>query len=227
MVYENITTVAALIGDKTRTAILLALADGRALPAGELAKMAGVSPQTASNHLAKLVEGKLITVEAWSRHRYYRLAGSDVANMLEAIASCAPPSPIRSLRQSEQVKALRHARTCYNHIAGELGVRFTEALVTRTYLKEANDGFLLTPEGETWLRNFGIAKRIIGQAHVAVPWHNDWTERVHHIAGPVALAVTKKMFEMGWIDHGRIRRSITVTPVGREAFAREFGIYHL
>lgn len=147
-IYSNITTIASLIGDSTRTTILMALFDGKALPAGELARLANVSPQTASNHLVKLVEGGLVTVEAWSRHRYYRLASPDVAKVLEAIASIAPPAPVRSLRKSDQAKALRFARTCYDHIAGDLGVGLTRALVNKGYLEEVGEGYLLTATGD-------------------------------------------------------------------------------
>lgn len=223
-VYSNVTDVAALIGDPTRTAILMALADGRALPAGELARMARVSPQTASNHLAKLIAGSLITVEAWGRHRYYRLASSDVARALEAIASIAPPAPVRSLRQSDQTKALRYARTCYDHIAGELGVAISRALVNKGYIEETDEGYLLSTTGETWLRDFWIEEAIIRKAKPRIPWHNDWTERVHHIAGPIAVAITKRMFELGWITHGPVRRSITVTSLGKRLLAENFGL---
>lgn len=223
-VYSNVTNVAALIGDPTRTTILMALADGRALPAGELARMAHVSPQTASNHLAKLVEGGLIAVEAWGRHRYHRLANPDVARALEAIASIAPPAPVRSLRQSDQTKALRYARTCYDHIAGELGVAFSRALLNKGFIEEADGGYLLTSMGDTWLRDFGIDEAIIRKAQSRIPWHNDWTERVHHIAGPIAVAITKRMFELEWITHGPVRRSITVTSSGKGLFAEKFGL---
>jgi DNA-binding transcriptional ArsR family regulator len=226
-IYSNITTIASLIGDSTRTTILMALFDGKALPAGELARLANVSPQTASNHLVKLVEGGLVTVEAWSRHRYYRLASPDVAKVLEAIASIAPPAPVRSLRKSDQAKALRFARTCYDHIAGELGVGLTRALVNKGYLEEVGEGYLLTATGESWLREFGIEESKIHKARPVIPWHIDWTERVHHMAGPLALAVTRRLFELGWIVQGQIRRSIVVTERGQEAFQREFGLRSL
>lgn len=224
-IYSNITTMASLIGDSTRTTMLMALFDGKALPAGELARLAHVSPQTASNHLAKLVEGGLLTVEAWSRHRYYRISTPDVATALEAIASIAPPAPIRSLRQSEQVKALQFARTCYDHIAGELGVGLSSVLVKKGYLEEVGDGYLLTITGETWIREFSIEESKIRKARSVIPWHIDWTERVHHMAGPVALAITKRLFELGWIARGEVRRSIVVTELGQEAFQKEFGMF--
>jgi len=222
--YFNVTNIASLIGDSTRTAILMALLDGKALPAGELARLAHVTPQTASNHLAKLMEGGLVTVEAWSRHRYYRLTSPDVAKVLETIASIAPPAPVRSLRQSDQAKALRFARTCYDHIAGELGVGLSGALVHRGYLQEADEGYLLTATGETWMREFGIEESKIHKARPMIPWHIDWTERVHHMAGPVSVAITHRLLELGWIDRGKIHRSIVLTELGQLAFQREFGL---
>ena len=223
-IYSNVTHVASLIGDQTRTAILMALFNGKSLPAGELARLAKVAPQTASNHLSKLVDGGLIKVESWSRHRYYRLASADIANAIESLAVIAPPAPVRSLRQSNQAKALQFARTCYDHIAGELGVKFSHALVHKGYLEEADDGYVLTTKGESWLKDFGVDEVKIRKASSFIPWHVDWTERVHHIAGPIALAITKRLFELDWITQGQIRRSIIVTEQGKREFQNQFDI---
>ena len=223
-IYSNVTHVASLIGDQTRTAILMALFDGKSLPAGELARLAKVSPQTASSHLSKLVEGGLIKVESWSRHRYYSLASADIANAIEALAIITLPAPVHSLRQSNQAKALQFARTCYDHIAGEFGVEFSRVLVQKGFFEEADDGYILNPTGETWLREFGINEAIIRKASFLIPWHVDWTERVHHIAGPIALAITKRLFEFGWITQGHIRRSIIVTEQGKREFQNQFDI---
>lgn len=217
-IYSNVTNVASLIGDTTRTTILMALLDGKALPAGELARLANVSPQTASNHLSKLVDGGLLTVEAWSRHRYYRLASPDVAKALESIASIAPPAPVRSLRQSDQAKALQFARTCYDHIAGYFGVEFTNALVQKGHLEDIEEGYFVTPQGKHWLADFGIDRAIKNDI---LPYHIDWSERVRHIAGPVAVAITKRLLQLGWIEHGRIRRSIVITEIGRTKLEQE------
>lgn len=222
--YGNVTAIASLIGDATRTAILMALLDGQALPAGELAKLSRVSPQTASNHLGKLVAGGLITVESWGRHRYFRLASPEVAKALESISSLAPPAPVRSLRQSSEASALCNARTCYDHIAGRFGVAFTEALVDKGYLEERGDGYRITPIGEQWFTGFGIAVKVIQKYRSSIPWHVDWTERVHHMAGPVALAVTTRLLELAWIHKGPVRRSIVITTLGREKLKMELGL---
>jgi DNA-binding transcriptional ArsR family regulator len=222
--YGNVTTVASLIGDATRTAILMALLGGQALPAGELAKLARVSPQTASNHLAKLVAGGLLTMEAWGRHRYYRLASPDVAKALESISSLSPPTPVRSLRQSTEANALCFARTCYDHIAGRFGVAFTDALLNKGYLAQREDGYIVRPLGAKWFETFGIAEKVVEKHGASVPRHVDWTERVHHMAGPIALAVTKRLLELDWIRRGPVRRSIVVTTMGREKLAQELGL---
>lgn len=222
--YGNVTTVASLIGDATRTAILMALLDGKALPAGELAKLSNVSPQTASNHLAKLVAGGLLTMEAWGRHRYYRLAGPDVAKALESISSLSPPTPIRSLRQSTEASALCFARTCYDHIAGRFGVAFTDALLNKGYFAEREDGYIVTPLGATWFETFGIDEKVVEKHGAFIPRHVDWTERVHHMAGPIALVVTKRLLEVDWIRRGTVRRAIVITTMGREKLAEELGL---
>ena len=218
--YKNIASTAALIGDQTRTTILASLADGRALTAGELSRITKVSPQTASSHLTKLVDGGLLTVQTQGRHRYYRLSSSSVAEIIEAIAKIAPPAPIRSLRESEQAKKLRFARTCYKHLAGELGVAFTTALVQKGYFQEGEESYQLTPSGSQWLNEFGVKTN-----HTEpIPRHIDWTERRHHIGGPIAVGITRRLIELEWIAEGEIRRSIVVTNLGCVQFEKEFQI---
>jgi len=165
------------------------------------------------------VDGGLLTVEAWSRHRYYRLASSDIAKALESIASIAPPAPIRSLRQSNQAKALQFARTCYDHIAGQFGVEFTNALVKKGYLKDVAEGYFITPIGQHWLVDFGISD--VTKTDI-LPYHIDWSERVRHIAGPVAVTLTKRLFMLKWIERGTIQRSIVITEIGRTNLEKEF-----
>ena len=131
---SNIAAIGALVADPGRCRILLALGDGRALPASRLANEAGVSPATASSHLRKLTEASLLTVESHGRHRYYRLAGPEVGRLIEALQQVAPAVPVRSLRQDTRARALREARTCYDHLAGRLGVRLMGTLIEREYL---------------------------------------------------------------------------------------------
>ncbi|MBB6730563.1 ArsR/SmtB family transcription factor [Cohnella zeiphila] len=222
--FSPISRSASLIGDPTRTAILVALIDGRALTAGELARMAGVSPQTASAHLKKLTEGALIRSEEQGRHRYYTLAGPEVARAIEAIAAVSPPPQVRSLRQSNHSKALERARTCYDHLAGELGVALTEAMLRMEYLCEREGGYRVTDRGKIWLQRFGI-RSLPPKANLdEVPHHIDWTVRKYHLAGPLAVVMMRRLFELEWIEKGLVPRSVRLTDRGRTAFREEFGL---
>jgi DNA-binding transcriptional ArsR family regulator len=221
--YSNIASTATLIGDSTRMAILTALTDGKALTAGELAYVAKVTPQTASAHLGKLVEGALITVEVQGRHRYYKLTGPEVVDAIEAIAVISPPVEVRSLRQSSQKKALEYARTCYNHLAGKFGVALTEALLEMDYLRLGGKCYLATEKGKKWSDSFGIYIDPNKLNLEAIQHHLDWTERKHHLAGPLALAIMNRLHELNWIKNGSIPRSIQITDFGRRKIVDEFG----
>jgi DNA-binding transcriptional ArsR family regulator len=220
--YSNISSIASLIGDPTRTIILTALIDGQALTAGELATIAKVTPQTASAHLTKLVEGSLISVEAQGRYRYYKLAGPEVAHVIEALAIVSPPVKVQSLRQSSHKRALEYARTCYDHLAGKLGVALTEALIELGYLRDLEEVYQVTDKGKQWLREFGIHPIPKKVNLEAVPHHIDWTVRKHHLAGPLSLLITQRLIDLGWIERGSIRRSIQVTNLGRSAILNEY-----
>ncbi len=148
--------MAALIADPPRSAMLLALLGGQTLLAGELARQARITPQTASTHLAKLVDGGLLSLLSRGRHRYFRLASADVAHVLESLITIAPPVKVRSLRQSAQTKALHSARTCYDHLAGEVGVAMTEKMVERQWLAMGEKQFTVTTAGRVALLELGI-----------------------------------------------------------------------
>ncbi|PZT55416.1 ArsR/SmtB family transcription factor [Paenibacillus silvae] len=218
--YPNITVIASLIAETSRSIFLSALLDGRALPAGELAYMAGVSPQTASNHLAKLVAGGLLQVEQQGRHRYYRLASQEIADLIEKMASIAPPAQIRSLKQSSQLQQLSHARTCYDHLAGKLGTSLCEALLESGYLVEPNEpqskDYLITEKGSQWLSSFGIklqskpgSRRAIARKCL------DWSERRHHLSGLLGEQLFHRLLELNWIRQKPGSRSIEVTKAGK------------
>lgn len=219
--YSNISSTASLIGDSTRISILTALTDGRALTAGELASIAGVTPQAASSHLTKLLEGSLISVETQGRHRYYKLASPEVIQAIEAIAIISPPIKVRSLRQSSHKKALEYARTCYNHLAGRFGVALTQALIELDYLHDLGEVYEITNKGKEWMTTFGIDFEKINLN--AIPHHIDWTERKHHLAGPLAANMMDRLFELNWISKSSIRRSIQITQTGRENILQMFG----
>ncbi len=221
----NVAAVAALLADPTRTAILMALLDGRACPAGDLARAARVTPSTASNHLSKLVEYKLLKVEQQGRHRYFSLADPAIAQALELLAVIAPETPIRSLRASEAARAVRAARLCYNHLAGKLGVALAQALVEKAVLTEVDGGYLVTEEGERWLQSMGIeCAALKKQGQIFAPYHIDWSERFHHLAGSLGVALARRCFELGWVRRVPSSRAVRLTEAGEQALSKELGL---
>ncbi|TYB63847.1 helix-turn-helix transcriptional regulator [Nonomuraea sp. PA05] len=215
----DIAPVAALIADPTRAAILTALLGGRALAAGELARMAGVSAATASAHLAKLLDGRLVDVVRQGRHRYYRLAGHEIAEVLEVLARISARPPVRSLRQSRQAKQLEEARTCYDHLAGRAGV----GLLDRLKESGCYDGHDVTEAGERLLSRLGVdvagARR---SRRRFAPECLDWTERRAHLGGALGAAITEVLFERGWYRRGNVPRAVVLTDEGRQGLAELF-----
>jgi len=221
----DLAALAALIGDPSRAAILVALMDGRALPAGDLARRAGISPQTASAHLDRLFRGKLLAVEVQGRHHYYRLHDERVARLVEAMATIAPAPPARTPAQRDAARTLRFARTCYGHLAGTLGVALTGAIRERGYLNEADAGFIVTAAGDRWFRDFGIdLDALRGQRRPLARRCLDWSERRHHLAGALGVAIASRCFDNGWIARVRDSRAVRLTDRGREAMRREFSL---
>lgn len=219
----DLATVAALIGNPARAAMLSDLLCGSALTATELAVRAEISPSTASEHLTRLVAGHLIAVEAQGRHRYYRLAGADVARMLEALGAYAPatsPDHARNVPND-----LRFARTCYDHLAGHLGVAIRDALVERGHIAEAGAEHVVTPDGERWFATFGVdldaaraSRRSFARRCL------DWSERRPHLAGALGAALLHRMGERGWLVQVPGERQVILTPDGRRGLARDLGI---
>lgn len=219
----DIASVAELLADPTRVSILMTLSDGRALPAGELARSARVAPSTASMHLTRLVEGGLISVQKQGRHRYFQLANPAIVHAFEVLAPLAPALPVRSLRESDTGRAVRAARMCYNHLAGNLGVRLSQALVERQILAEADEGYTLTGAGRQWLHDFGIEDAALKQrGTLVVPHHIDWSERRHHVAGTLGAALARRLLELEWIKRAPSSRAIHITERGRQALLQEF-----
>ncbi|HLW03437.1 MAG TPA: metalloregulator ArsR/SmtB family transcription factor [Ktedonobacterales bacterium] len=221
----NVAAVAALLADPTRTAILMALLDGRAWPAGDLARAAHVTPSTASNHLTKLVEHRLLCVEQQGRHRYFRLADPAIAQALEALAGLAPASPVHSLRDSEAARAIRAARMCYNHLAGKLGVALSQALVEQEVLAKVDGGYLVTEQGERWLREVGIdCSALKKQGQLFAPHHIDWSERRYHLAGALGAALAQRFIERGWVRRALHSRAVHLTEEGEQTLLQELGL---
>ena len=225
----NVVPAASLLAEPTRAAMLTAMLDDRPLAAGELARLAGVTPATASAHLARLLDGGLVTVVRQGRHRYYRLAGPEIAAVMEALAHLSPVTPVRSLRQSQDATALAEARTCYDHLAGRAGVALLDALLARGLLAapQAHTGparFEVTVDGLATLDAFGIdigalerARRRFAGACL------DWTERKPHLNGALGAAITERLLSLRWIERGSRRRAVKVTPAGAEGLAATFG----
>jgi DNA-binding transcriptional ArsR family regulator len=214
----NVALPAALIGDPVRAAILSALCDGRAQPASALAYAARATPQSASNHLAKLLEGGLLAVEAEGRHRYYRLASPQVAAAMEALAHLAPP--IRSLEAplTSKARRLRFSRSCYDHLAGRLGVAVAAQLEARGYLAApdpASKQYSVTIAGRHWFHELGIEVDTLKPTAAGVARRClDWTERRHHLAGPLGAALMARFAELGWIRRDRASRAVSITATG-------------
>lgn len=224
----NIATAAALIGDPARAAILTALADGRALPAGELAASAGLSSSAASAHLSKLLEGGLLALEREGRHRYYRLAGPGVATALESLALIAVQPKRSVVVRSPQALALRYARSCYDHLAGELGVDIAHALKDRGLIAPAEQGkgVNVTEAGVAWFDAvFGIdLSKLRPGRHGLACRCLDWTERRHHLAGPLGARLFQRCCELGWLKRAPQSRAVQLTRKGRNGLHAELGI---
>ncbi|NDU76457.1 metalloregulator ArsR/SmtB family transcription factor [Actinomadura sp. DSM 109109] len=217
--------VAALLADRARAAMLSALLDGRPLAAGELARTAGVSAQTASSHLARLLDAGFVTVVRQGRHRYYRLRGDDVAQVIEALSRIGPPVRVNSLRQSRDARRLHEARTCYDHLAGAAGVALFAALVDGGLIEPAGgDAYEVTEKGEERLGALGLDLEALRRARRRFAWHClDWTERRPHLNGALGKALTSRMIELGWFERGGTRRALVVTDAGHAGLADSFG----
>ncbi|MBT2274813.1 ArsR/SmtB family transcription factor [Rhodococcus qingshengii] len=242
----DVASVAALIADPARGRILMALADGRALPASVLATEAGISAQSASGHLKKLVAGNLLRVAATGRHRYYTLAGAEIAAALESLALIAAPYEITSLRQGTRANALRQGRTCYDHIAGKLGVSITEGLLELDALVRVdgetdarrrdsdplaagageNCPYELGPEAIDVFAGIGVDLETIHNGRSRRPLLRacvDWTEQRHHIAGTLGAEICRAWIEAGWIVRRQRERAITLTTRGERALEVRLG----
>lgn len=205
--------------------MLTTLLGGQTLLASELARIAGVTPQTASAHLAKMVDGGLIISESHGRNRYFRLASSDVAHVLEALSLVAKPTKIRSLRQSEKIKALHYARTCYDHLAGEVGVAITSRMLELKWLIANGKDFIITDNGAAGLLSIGVDVSEIYTGRRAMARQClDWSERRYHVAGLLGATITNRFFELSWIERKVDTRAITVTKVGSQALLKNFDI---
>ena len=237
----DLAVTAALFADASRARMLSALTDGRSLPASVLAAESGIAPSTASEHLARLVAGGLLTVQTSGRHRYYRLADERVADAIEALSVLAPQPPITSLRAATRASALRRGRTCYDHLAGRLGVTVTEAMLGRGVL-ERTDGrrgtmrraedplanamahhpYRLGPHAGRILAELGVDVGAITAGDPRRPLLRfcvDWSEQRHHLAGGLGAALLARMLLAGWVRRLPTHRAVELTATGRAVLA--------
>lgn len=239
----DIASIGALVADRGRARILLALGDGRALPATVLADEAGVAASTASAHLSRLVKGGMLRVERHGRHRYFRLAGPEVGELIEALARISPPAPVRSLKQGSKAHAVRFARTCYDHLAGMLGTKLMEALLEQELLT-GGDGvfdpgvaqvdrlsapgydvdYRLTPAGVRELKTFGIDFDSLPPRRPLIRYCVDWSEQRHHLAGSLGAAIATRMIDLGWVRRAQRSRAVHVSDTGCQGLREHFGI---
>jgi len=239
----DIASIGALVADRGRARILLALGDGRALPASVLADEAGVAASTASAHLSRLVKGGMLRVERHGRHRYFRLAGPEVGELIEALARISPPAPVRSLKQGSKAHAVRFARTCYDHLAGMLGTELMTSLLERDLLtggdgvfdldaaredRLAAPGFdldyRLTSAGVRELKAFGIDFDSLPPRRPLIRYCVDWSEQRHHLAGSLGAAIATRMLELGWVRKAQRSRALHVSDEGFTRLREEFGV---
>lgn len=224
--HPDIASAAALIADPARAAMLIMLVDGRAHPAGELACCAGVSAQTASSHLAKLLAGGLLSVTREGRHRYYRLASARVVSLLEHLASLGPGESKCRRAPNRAIERLRFARCCYDHLAGSLGVAITKAMLGRGYLAPGDGkAFIVPPRGVEWFGRLGVDVAAIAPGRHGIACQClDWTEREHHLAGPLGTHFLERACDLGWFERPPSTRAVDVTPKGWQALKAQLGL---
>jgi DNA-binding transcriptional ArsR family regulator len=223
----NISKVGALLADPARTAIIVALCKEVPLPAGELAERAGISASTTSIHLARLVEAAWVEVEQHGRQHYYRLASPQVKTLLEQAMLVAPTSPLNPLTplssspfETERGHYSRHdglrlVRTCYDHLAGKLGVALTDALIKQDVLEVTNKDFKLTDDGKRKLQNMGVdVANATRQRRAFARRCLDWTERRDHLGGALGAAICNTWVEQGLVQRQEGSRVLLVTPAG-------------
>jgi DNA-binding transcriptional ArsR family regulator len=239
----DLAAVGALLAEPARTRILLALSDGRALPATTLAAEAGVAASTASAHLGKLLDAGMLAVRQQGRHRYYHLAGAEVAELLETLSRFAPAAPVRSLKEGTRAHALRNARLCYDHLGGRAGVALFAALI-RQELVAGGDGrhqlelarldrlssrgkdsnYSLTQRGHDRLRELGLELPERPAAQTPVGYCIDWTEQAHHMSGAVARTLTSWMLDQAWLERTPRTRALRITEAGTAGLRARLGV---
>ena len=225
IIEQHFGKVAALIGEKSRAIMLWNLLDGKAYTATELAISADISKQACSNHLSKLVEGNLLTIESQGRHKYYRFANDRVAHAVENIAYLLPDLHYFEKFNREPVEGIKKARTCYDHIAGSMGVKITTAMLKKEVIREMDEKYVVTGEGEVWFECFDINIPELQKMkrRFAYPCL-DWSERKHHIAGALGAAILNAFLQKDWLRKKKHTRVLLITPTGKMELAERLRI---
>jgi DNA-binding transcriptional ArsR family regulator len=217
--------IAALIGDPTRAVIMWTLLDGKAFTATELAIIANTSPQNISMHLAKLVQADLLCVEKQGRHKYYRFSNKEIAYAIEAMANLIPHSAIPKKNSAEKHSPIKHCRTCYDHLAGKIGVAVTDSLLEQKIIIDNNNAFEISLKGEKWFSDFGInVDEVKKQRRLFLKPCLDWSERRNHIAGSLATSIFDKMVSNDWLRKTNHSRAIIITGKGEKELYEYFKI---
>lgn len=211
---HQLAEIGSLLADSSRAAILLALVDGRARPAGELARMAGIAPSTASAHLARLVEGGLLQVLSQGRHRYFKVANDNVAQVLEALPLLRSPPACAPMR-APRAQPLAFARTCYGHLAGRLGVAVYQGLREQAWIELGDHSVRLTESGREALPKGGLLADARASPSLSGRGCLDWTERRPHLGGPLGVAIVDHLLRRDWLRRQDGSRALLLTPPGR------------
>ncbi|WP_299156601.1 helix-turn-helix transcriptional regulator [uncultured Tenacibaculum sp.] len=214
---NDFSEIASLLGDKSRAIMLWNLLDGRAYTATELANCSGISLQSASNHLAKLLQKNILSVEKQGRHRYYKFSSPDVAQVIESMASLLSLQQDYKKVKKPKASAFTYARTCYNHLAGEVGVIITEALISHNIISPLNKEYIVTATGKQWFLKLDInidetqnLKRSF--AHQCL----DWSERKHHLAGALGDVFLETLLKEDWFRKHKNTRELIITAKGKQ-----------
>ncbi|KAA9037232.1 helix-turn-helix transcriptional regulator [Ginsengibacter hankyongi] len=224
-VEDKFVSISALLCETTRARMLWNLLDGRAYTAGEMSIVADTSPTSASNHLSKLLEAEIVKVEIQGRHRYYSLLNSDVAYAVEGLANLAKKGSSKIIKKQPKQNGVKYCRTCYDHLAGFVGVKIAETLEAKGYLTKSKNIYLVSKKGWEWFQWFNISKEgFINNRRPITRQCLDWSERRPHLAGQLGASFLNKMFDRKWFKKVEFSRELIITSKGREELYKMLGI---
>lgn len=222
---EKFVATAAIICEPVRARMLWNLLDGRAYTATELAIAADISPTAASNHLSKLLAAEIVKTEVQGRHRYFSFARPEVAYVVESLATLSNGEQKISDASKKEMPAVKFCRSCYDHLAGYVGVQVTEALEQNSYIKKSGALYTITNKGWNWFEDFGIVKDAIqNNRRPAARQCLDWSERRPHMAGQLGALMLKKMMQQNWFRNVKFSRELVLTSKGKAELEKKLGL---